>query len=212
MVFSPRSFCCEAPVYTDTSDEGTSCYICCDCHKACDARLTDGRPKKPGYPSTLIGIAVMVAVFAAALFLLSAPSAGKEPDRAPQQAPSVLKSADGGVEKEETGLPATYRTVTAYTSKEEQTDSTPCISANGSDICEMWKIGIQTCAANFVPFGTVLILDNQEEPDGDDAIVCVVADRLASKYPNRVDLYMGYDTARAIEFGKRTMWVREMPI
>ena len=151
-----------------------------------------------------------------AIVLLSAPSAGKMPDSPSEVTAAVIlpNSADGGVEKGRgqiaTPLVPTYRTVTAYTSEEGQTDDTPCLAADGSNICHRFEEGETLCAANFVPFGTVLMLDNQEEPDGDDAIVCVVADRLSSRYPNRVDLYMGMDTERAIQFGVETMWVREL--
>lgn len=32
------SNCCEAPIMTSTGDEGTSCYICRNCKKACDPK------------------------------------------------------------------------------------------------------------------------------------------------------------------------------
>lgn len=212
-VFSPRSLCCHAPVYTDTSDEGTSCYICCDCHRPCDARLSDGRPRKE-YPGLIWFL--LLATVVISFFLLSAPSVGKVLDSPPDTAAAetFISSADGGVEQTPdvnvTTLSPTWRTVTAYTSEVGQTDSTPCLAADGSNICHRFEEGETLCAANFVPFGTVLMLDNSDVPDGEDAIVCVVADRLSSRYPNRVDLYMGSDTDRAIEFGVRTMYVSEL--
>jgi 3D (Asp-Asp-Asp) domain-containing protein len=109
-----------------------------------------------------------------------------------------------------TSIHPTYRTVTAYTSTVEQTDATPCLSANGSNICNMHEEGQTLCAANFVPFGTILALSDTEESGLDTTIVCIVVDRLASKYPNRVDLYMGMDTPRALTFGVKTMLVREI--
>lgn len=169
--------------------------------------------------------------------LFSATSAGKEPTRALESVPTVIGPVSGSTDDvvepyvipDPCGLEVvvcdgegggnlpptpdtgdgTYRTVTAYTSHIEQTDGTPCIAADGSNICERWQDGETLCAANFVPFGTVLILDNQEEADGEDAIVCTVADRLSSRYPNRVDLYMGYDLERAVNFGVQTLFVKE---
>lgn len=116
---------------------------------------------------------------------------------------------DGEVEKPITPYvrPA-YRIVTAYSSEVGQTDASPCIAADGSDICKRAAAGETLCAANFVPFGTLLILDNQEESDGEDAIVCVVADRMASRFPDRVDLYF-QNTDQAIAFGSKALYVRE---
>lgn len=34
-----RSACCKAALRVDTGDEGTSCYMCEACGKACDADL-----------------------------------------------------------------------------------------------------------------------------------------------------------------------------
>lgn len=31
------SNCCGASISVETADEGTSCYVCADCGKACDA-------------------------------------------------------------------------------------------------------------------------------------------------------------------------------
>ena len=173
-----------------------------------------------------------VCVFFTVLF--SATSAGKEPPRPLETVPTVLSSAstNGGVGDVVDELPDPcglttvvcdgeevkpitpyvkpgYRTVTAYTSTVEQTDSTPCIGADGTNLCERWQEGETLCAANFVPFGTVLVLDNQEEADGYDAIVCTVADRLSGRFNDRVDLYMGYDTFDAKQFGIRTLFVKE---
>jgi 3D (Asp-Asp-Asp) domain-containing protein len=95
--------------------------------------------------------------------------------------------------------PAEIRTVTAYTSRVEETDSTPCIAADGTDICRRFAAGDFLCAANFVPFGTVLRIVGV----GD----CTVVDRMARRFADRVDLYFGYDLAGAFEFGRRDMEV-----
>lgn len=178
-------------------------------------------------------LAIALVICSLGILMFSATSVGKEPVRALEEVPTVLTATPGvpNVAPEEVlpdpcGLAAvvcpgeeakpltpyvrpTYREVTAYTSTPEQTDSTPCIGADGTNLCERWQEGETLCAANFVPLGTILLLDNQEEADGEDAIVCTVADRLSSRFPNRVDLYMGYDTAAAWQFGIKTLFVKE---
>lgn len=72
---------------------------------------------------------------------------------------------------------------TAYNSDPAQTDSTPCITANGFDVC---KHGVEdTIAANFLPFGTKV---RMPELYGDR--VFVVRDRMNSRYTSRVDIWM----------------------
>ena len=94
------------------------------------------------------------------------------------------------------------RTVTMYNSVEWQTDSTPCISANNTNICEGLENGINYCASNAYPFGTVLHVDKLGE--------CVVADRMNRRYPNRIDWYAGMDIERAISFGKQNLNIKEV--
>lgn len=86
-------------------------------------------------------------------------------------------------------------TVTAYNSVPWQTDATPCIGAQGTDICAYLKAGSNTCAANFVPLGTVLEVDGLG--------TCVVRDRMNARFWYRVDWYMGDDIAKAKAFGVR---------
>lgn len=75
-----------------------------------------------------------------------------------------------------------------------QTDSSPCISANGEDICRTVALGYKRCAANFVPLGTDLLIDNFGQ--------CKVVDRMNSRYPNSVDIAMSADEIkRARQFG-----------
>lgn len=96
------------------------------------------------------------------------------------------------------------RTVTAYNGVPEQTDDTPCISASGDDICSARRWGAHVCAANFVPLGSHLaILDTSSMT----AYECVVLDRMNRRYPNRVDIFMGDDIARARSFGIQKLLV-----
>jgi 3D (Asp-Asp-Asp) domain-containing protein len=91
-------------------------------------------------------------------------------------------------------------TITAYNSVPWQTDSTPCISADGSDICKLREQGEMSCAAS-LPFGTKINVPGFG--------VCTVRDRLAPKYSYRIDLYFGgADQIQAAkEWGKRQVVV-----
>lgn len=99
--------------------------------------------------------------------------------------------------------PFSTMTVTAYNSVPGQTDATPCIGAQGSDICEIYARGENVCAANFVPLGTVLTVDGLGE--------CTVRDRMNSRYYYRVDWYMGMDVSAARTFGARQKAVSIYP-
>jgi 3D (Asp-Asp-Asp) domain-containing protein len=84
---------------------------------------------------------------------------------------------------------------TAYSSTVDQCDDTPCITANGFNVCEH---GLEdTIAANFLKFGTKVRIP---EVSGDK--IYIVRDRMNPRYDHRIDLWM---TARnkAITFGKR---------
>ena len=84
--------------------------------------------------------------------------------------------------------------VSHYTSSPEETDASPCISANGTDICKLFAEGKNTCASNVYPFGTELYV----EAHG----YCTVRDRMNSRFATGyVDWYMGHDKQGAIERG-----------
>lgn len=77
---------------------------------------------------------------------------------------------------------------TAYSSDYWQTDNTPCIPADGYDLCEHYaKYGQgNAIAANFLPFGAYVKLP---EVFGDK--VFVVHDRMGSKHGyGRIDVWM----------------------
>lgn len=87
------------------------------------------------------------------------------------------------------------RTMTAYNSEPGQTDDTPCITANGFNVCEH---GIEdTVAANFLPFGTKIRIP---ELFGDR--VFIVRDRMNKRYQSRVDIWM-LEKSDAKQFGVR---------
>lgn len=87
----------------------------------------------------------------------------------------------------------TYRTMTAYNSEVGQCDDTPCITANGFNVCEH---GLEdTIAANWLKFGTKVRIP---EIYGDR--VFVVRDRMNKRFPNKVDIWM-VEKSDAKKFG-----------
>jgi len=75
------------------------------------------------------------------------------------------------------------RTLTSYNSEAAQTDDSPCITANGFNVCEY---GIEnTIAANFLKFGTKVKI-----PDIFGDRIFVVRDRMNERYSDRVDVWM----------------------
>ena len=96
----------------------------------------------------------------------------------------------------------TIRVVTAYNVGDpSQTDDTPCISANGENICRALAEGEMRCAANFVPLGSRLHVDKVG--------VCLVTDRMNRRYRNRVDIAMRKDEHRkARRFGRQKLHVK----
>ena len=96
----------------------------------------------------------------------------------------------------------TIRVVTAYNVGDpRQTDDTPCIAANGEDICSALAKGEVRCAANFVPIGSHLYVDKIG--------VCLVTDRMNRRYRNRVDIAMEKDEYhKARRFGRQKLHVK----
>ena len=100
----------------------------------------------------------------------------------------------------------TIRVVTAYNAGDPaQTDDSPCIAANGENICKALEKGKKRCAANFVPLGSSLYVDKFG--------VCLVTDRTNKRYRNRVDIAMQkneYQKAR--RFGRQKLKVKIIDI
>ena len=96
----------------------------------------------------------------------------------------------------------TIRVVTAYNVGDpRQTDDTPCIAANGEDICSALAKGEMRCAYKFVPLGSHLYVDKIG--------VCLVTDRMNKRYRNRVDIAMQKDEYRkACRFGRQKLNVK----
>jgi 3D (Asp-Asp-Asp) domain-containing protein len=87
--------------------------------------------------------------------------------------------------------------VTAYNSLPGQTDSTPCITANGYNLCTNNQQNV--IAANFLKFGTKVRF-----PDYDPDTIYTVQDRMNARYAYRSDIWMK-TTAEARQFGIRTL-------
>jgi len=90
----------------------------------------------------------------------------------------------------------------AYSSSADQTDSTPCITANGFNLCTAYySNGIaDTIAANFLPMNSVVRI-----PDLFGDRLFVVRDRMNPRYSrNHIDIWMPTRN-QAVAFGRR--WV-----
>lgn len=86
---------------------------------------------------------------------------------------------------------AMFLTITGYSSRPEETDDTPFITASGTTV----RDGI--VATNLLPFGTKVRLPSLF---GDK--VFTVEDRMHSRYPDRLDVWFSeYENAK--QFGKR---------
>ena len=96
----------------------------------------------------------------------------------------------------------TIRVVTAYNAGDpRQTDDTPCISANGENICTALAKGKKRCAANFVPLGSRIYVEKIG--------VCLVSDRTNKRYRNRVDIAMQRkEIHKARQFGRQKLNVK----
>ena len=89
-----------------------------------------------------------------------------------------------------------YAVTTAYNAGDPaQCDSTPCITANGENVCTALALGHKRCAVNNLPFGTRLKVEGYGE--------CIVTDRMNSRYQNgEVDVAFPADQYdEAIKFG-----------
>ncbi|HOD87002.1 MAG TPA: hypothetical protein PKY61_01820 [bacterium] len=109
------------------------------------------------------------------------------------------ENVEVATDKLETNTPAikvirtSTHTITAYNSDPAQTDNTPCITANGFNVCKHGEE--DTIAANFLQFGTKVRIP---ELYGDR--IFVVRDRMNKRYSDRIDIWMKEKTD-ARQFG-----------
>ncbi|NCN99868.1 hypothetical protein GW920_01990 [Candidatus Falkowbacteria bacterium] len=90
--------------------------------------------------------------------------------------------------------------ITAYNSEVGQTDDSPCITANGFNVCKHGEE--DTIAANFLKFGTKVQIP---ELFGDR--IFIVRDRMNRKYPNRIDVWM-LERQDALKFGFKVATIK----
>jgi 3D (Asp-Asp-Asp) domain-containing protein len=86
-----------------------------------------------------------------------------------------------------------WHKITAYNSDISQCDNSPCVTANGYNVCQH-QIE-DTIAANFLPFGAKVQI-----PDLFGDKVFIVRDRMSEKHANVIDIWMN-DHQTALNFG-----------
>ncbi|MFA6389193.1 MAG: hypothetical protein WCW77_01270 [Patescibacteria group bacterium] len=93
--------------------------------------------------------------------------------------------------------------ITAYNSEAGQTDSDPCTTANGFNVC---KHGVEdTIATNALPFGAKVRIP---ELFGDK--IFTVRDRMNRRYTDRVDVWM-LSHEKAVNFGVKVAKLEILP-
>lgn len=157
---------------------------------------------------------VIAAEIIAAISLLADPVAAQNATREATGEPVAIQMAKEviGEPKKNSDDPVALQTakttwsertmtVTAYNSVPEQTDGSPCIAANGDDICALRDAGSESCAGHF-PFGTELEIPGFG--------TCVVRDRTHPRFSDRVDIYFGGKERipAAFDWGVRRLRVR----
>ena len=90
---------------------------------------------------------------------------------------------------------SSYHTLSAYNSLPNQTDDSPCITANNFNVCD--HNVEDTIAANFLKFNTKVRI-----PELFGNRVFIVRDRMNRRYANNVDIWMK-DYSDAKKFGRR---------
>jgi|GEM_PF-2971518 len=96
-------------------------------------------------------------------------------------------------------VPLGIKGVSAYNVGDpNQCDASPCTAANGENICLALELGYRRCAANFVPFGTLLEIEGVGR--------CLVTDRMHPRFGNTVDIAMKKNERReAVQFGRQRL-------
>jgi 3D (Asp-Asp-Asp) domain-containing protein len=86
-------------------------------------------------------------------------------------------------------------TFSAYTSDPSETDGSPYVTADGTDLRTIYRCVV---ANNKLPFGTVVLVEGVG--------ACEVHDRMNSRYDGSYfDIYFGNDKQRALEFGRKQL-------
>lgn len=94
-----------------------------------------------------------------------------------------------------------HAVITAYTSTPDQTDSTPCITADGTNLCKRGTEDV--LAANWLPFGTKVKIPGLY---GDR--VFEIHDRMNRRYGyGRMDIWLNTTKTEAKKFGVKRVAV-----
>lgn len=156
---------------------------------------------KPWIVRLWLGAVIMTGLVLAGFFLYDIRAAAHPPDSPPKPETGVFGLKEINVTRWEgrdrpTRLMRTFRAdATAYTASEDETDSTPCRTANGTEICN-WAtektvdaiVGMENadhlCAVNGLSFGT--------RAWSMETGFCVMLDRMNARYKSlsRVDMLM----------------------
>lgn len=107
----------------------------------------------------------------------------------PQQAPEPTPQTQVVEELQYEVIKSYIGEITAYSSREEETDATPHIAASGHIV--YWGM----VASNAYPFGTEMRF-----PDIYGDKIFVVKDRMHARYKSRIDIWFP-EYERAIKFG-----------
>jgi 3D (Asp-Asp-Asp) domain-containing protein len=87
--------------------------------------------------------------------------------------------------------------VTAYSSNEDETDDSPCITSSGYNLCQHNKENVIAC--NFLPIGAKVRF-----PALDPDKFYIVVDRMHERFNSRMDIWMT-SKAKAKKFGIKVL-------
>jgi len=114
-----------------------------------------------------------------------------------QNQDNLVKEIEGILKELGTPVRTITVPVTAYNSLPEQTDSSPCFTANSFNLCANNTQNV--IAANFLKFGTKVRF-----PDFDPDTIYTVQDRMNARYAYRADIWMK-TKGEAKQFGIRNL-------
>ena len=89
--------------------------------------------------------------------------------------------------------------MTAYTSTRSQTDRSPCVSADATNICRLYRTGACIIAVSrdlrrFYPYGSKVYVEGK---------ICIVHDTMHPRWHKRIDRYLGYSHHKMRQFKNR---------
>ena len=85
--------------------------------------------------------------------------------------------------------------ISAYNTIANQTDNSPCISANGTNVCKEGN----WLASNQIKLGTAVEIEGK---------TYINVDRMNSRYTNHADICMGYNIKKAKEWGRKVLLIK----